>query len=278
MVHPIVYSKIIGNRVVSSLPLILLHGLLGNHRNMNLTARFYEKEGYEVHMLDARNHGSNPHVPEMTYPDMADDLFRYLDFHKIKRCVAIGFSMGGKQLMSAAVSDPHRFAGIVVGDIAPVRYSLANWDIPVIIDALRRINLTGGPSSIYSLSHSPSHSRLEVEEQLKPSIPEKDVRSFIMTNFLTDPPRWRMNLDAIYRHLDDIAGFPYDPSLHSFDKDALFVRGTRSRLLDPKFFADVKAFFPKAEFKDIDAGHWIHNEQPDVFHSVTNDFLYRFRD
>jgi pimeloyl-ACP methyl ester carboxylesterase len=259
------HAMIAGAKTASELPLILVHGLFGNMRNLGLVARHAVSLGFEVHSVDVRNHGNvNPHLPEMDFRVMADDLLRYLDARSISDCVLLGFSLGGKISMATALTQPDRVAGLIVGDIAPVKYSQRNWDIPDVLKAIQQIDLSRQPG------------RLEVDAELAKTVHEKDVRSFIMTNYLTDPSRWRMNVDAIAANLDAIADFPFSSETHKFPKPALFIRGSRSRLLSEKYFEQVKAFFPRASIESLDAGHWVHNERPQQFHDLVSNYLQQF--
>jgi len=55
-------------------PLILLHGLFGSLENLGGIARRLE-DGWQIHALDERNHGSSPHTDDMDYPAMAEDVW-----------------------------------------------------------------------------------------------------------------------------------------------------------------------------------------------------------
>ena len=53
----------------------------------------------QVYILDSRNHGESPHVPEMTYDLMARDTVEFLKEREIERTVLVGHSMGGALAM-----------------------------------------------------------------------------------------------------------------------------------------------------------------------------------
>ena len=54
--------------------------------------------------MDARNHGTSTHNPELTYEAMTSDLKHLLAQLHIGKCVLIGHSMGGKVAMTTALS------------------------------------------------------------------------------------------------------------------------------------------------------------------------------
>ena len=102
-------------------PLILLHGLFGSLENLGGIARRLE-DGWQIHALDERNHGSSPHTDDMDYPAMAEDVIAYLDAQGIEKASLLGHSMGGKVAMQVALKHPERVRSLIVADISPVTY------------------------------------------------------------------------------------------------------------------------------------------------------------
>ncbi|MCS5563640.1 MAG: alpha/beta fold hydrolase, partial [Oleiphilaceae bacterium] len=99
-------------------PLILLHGLFGSLENLGGIARRLE-DGWQIHALDERNHGSSPHTDDMDYPAMAEDVIAYLDAQGIEKASLLGHSMGGKVAMQVALKHPERVRSLIVADISP---------------------------------------------------------------------------------------------------------------------------------------------------------------
>jgi len=57
----------------------------------------------QVLTMDARNHGSSPHSPLMTYEAMSVDVQHLLAHLGIHKCILVGHSMGGKTAMVLAL-------------------------------------------------------------------------------------------------------------------------------------------------------------------------------
>lgn len=55
-------------------PLVILHGLLGNHRNFYTLSNKVFKEKRDIYLVDLRNHGQSPWDNEITYEAMQNDL------------------------------------------------------------------------------------------------------------------------------------------------------------------------------------------------------------
>ena len=69
--------------------------------------------------------------------------------------------------------------------------------------------------------------------------------------------------------------FPFkDPEETHFDGPALFVRGTRSHYVADESLPLIGRFFPRFELLDIDCGHWVISEQPELFNQgMTNSSI-----
>ena len=66
----LVYAKVEG----TGKTFVILHGFLGMSDNWKSFGNQVAAEGYEVHMLDMRNHGRSFHSEDFTYQDMVQDV------------------------------------------------------------------------------------------------------------------------------------------------------------------------------------------------------------
>ena len=63
-----------------------------------------------------------------------------------------------------------------------------------------------------------------------------------------------------------MGNFPFDDTDEvSFGGPSLFVRGTRSHYVPDGILPTIRRFFPNFELQDIDCGHWVISEQPELF-------------
>lgn len=77
-------------------PMLIIHGFLGMGDNWKTLANKFAEEGYEVHLLDMRNHGRSPHTDEMSYEAMATDVLGYCKDKGLEKIILLGHSMGEK--------------------------------------------------------------------------------------------------------------------------------------------------------------------------------------
>jgi pimeloyl-ACP methyl ester carboxylesterase len=85
----------VGERDASLPPLVVFHGLLGSCSNFRVVNRFAPVvSGRRVILADVCNHGASPHVEEMPFEAMANDVVRLLDRINEPRCILLGHSLG----------------------------------------------------------------------------------------------------------------------------------------------------------------------------------------
>lgn len=240
-------------------PLVLLHGLFGSGTNLRGLAKRLAG-AHRVILADLRNHGRSPHTPGMTYMDMADDLDALLGHLKADRADFVGHSMGGKAAMVLALTRAQRVRRLVVIDVAPVVYK---HSYTALIGALRKLDL------------SRLRSRGDADSALATAVPDEATRMFLLQNLVSEAGRfrWRLNLDALERHMDVIVGFPELPG-RRFHGPALFVAGEQSDYVRSEHESRIVDLFPQARIAQISgAGHWVHVDQPTALFETLQGFL-----
>jgi pimeloyl-ACP methyl ester carboxylesterase len=250
------YSKIEG----SGQPLVIMHGFLGMSDNWKTLATQFAENGFEVHSLDLRNHGRSTQSAEFNYQLMVDDVVEYCKGKNLKSIYLLGHSMGGKVAMFTATQFPNLVEKLIVADIG-VKYYQPHHD--EILNGLAAVDFSKKPS------------RSDVEEILTPYIPDFGTRQFLMKSLYWKEPGqldFRFNLQAFIANKDIIGDALAENTL--FNKPTLFLKGANSRYILDDDFAEIKRHFPQAELETIlNAGHWLHAENPTEFYDKTMLFL-----
>ncbi|XP_004550252.2 sn-1-specific diacylglycerol lipase ABHD11 [Maylandia zebra] len=249
-----------------STPLVFLHGLFGSKSNFHSIAKsLVQRTGRKVLTVDARNHGNSPHNPVLTYEAMANDLNHLLAQLHIDKCILIGHSMGGKTAMTTALTQPALVERLVVVDISPAQSS-TRTNFRYYIQAMQEMKI--------STDIPRSTARRMAEDQLRSLVKEHSVRQFLLTNLVEQNGHyaWRVNLEAISAHLDDIMSFPnFDTG---YDGPTLFLGGASSAYISSDDYPEIQRLFPNADIQYIpDASHWIHADKPLDFISSIISFL-----
>ncbi|XP_028840772.1 sn-1-specific diacylglycerol lipase ABHD11 isoform X1 [Denticeps clupeoides] len=247
-------------------PLVFLHGLFGCKSNFHSIAKsLVQRTGRKVLTVDARNHGNSPHSPILTYEAMTNDLQHLLSQLRIGKCVLIGHSMGGKVAMTTALLQPNIVERLVVVDISPAHTSV-HTNFHTYIRALKEVKVTGNLPR--------STARRLAEDQLRKHIKEHTVRQFLLTNLVEQNGdyAWRVNLEAISNHMEDILNFP--EFNQCYNGPTLFLGGNNSDYITSEDYPEIQRLFPNADIQYIpDASHWIHADKPLDFISSIITFL-----
>ena len=250
------YSKIEGK----GKPLIILHGFLGMSDNWKTIGTQFAANGFQVHMLDLRNHGRSFHSEEFNYEAMMSDVAEYCRFHQLTNIDIIGHSMGGKVAMLLAVEHPEMVEKLVVADIGPKYYPSHHQ---AILAGLNAVDFSQKPD------------RNQVEEVLKKYISDLGTRQFLMKSLFWKEPgqlAFRFNLDVFNKKIEQIGTALTDSQ--RFDKPTLFIRGGNSKYILDDDFQTIQSHFQDSKVETIpNVGHWLHAENPQLFFEIVIDFL-----
>ena len=252
----ILHSKILGE----GQPFIILHGFLGMSDNWKTLGTQYSENGFQVHLIDQRNHGKSFHSEEFNYDLLSDDVINYMDHHNIDSAYVMGHSMGGKTAMQLATSHPERVTKLIVADIAP-KYYPPHHDF--IFNGLSHLDF------------DQISDRREADDELAKHIKVKGIRQFLLKNLYwvkKEKLGFRFNFDVLKNRMEEIGENIFPNAI--YDGPTLFLRGDRSEYIQPYDFAEIKRHFPNAQIETIDkAGHWLHAENPKQFYEKSFSFL-----
>lgn len=250
------YSKIEGE----GKPLLILHGFLGMSDNWKTMGAQFAANGFQVHLLDLRNHGRSFHSKEFSYEVMVQDVFEYCQANNLKKVNILGHSMGGKTAMLFAVIYPEMVEKLIVADIGPKFYPQHHQTI---LEGLNAVDFSLKPS------------RNEVEEIVAKYITDFGTRQFLLKSLYWQEMgqlAFRFNLAAFNIHIDEIGKSLPEEAI--FNKPTLFVRGGNSNYILDSDFITIKNYFPNSTIETIpNVGHWLHAENPKLFYEITNSFL-----
>lgn len=252
----LLHSNILGE----GKPFVILHGFLGMSDNWKTLGQKFSENGFQVHLLDQRNHGKSFHSDEFNYEALAEDLNDYCESKELNDIVLLGHSMGGKVAMLFATLYPEKVSKLMVADISPRFYPVHH---DVILNGLSALNF------------DELKSRGEADEVLSEYVSDFGTRQFLLKNlYWVEKGKLglRMNLEVLKNEVAEI-GEPL-PSQARFEKNTLFLKGDRSEYVGLEDEIIIKNHFPKAKVVTIaNAGHWLHAENPDDFFEEVIQFI-----
>lgn len=252
----ILHSSIVGE----GKPFIILHGFLGMGDNWKTLGNQFAEDGFEVHLVDQRNHGRSFWDDEFNYEIMAEDLKKYCEHYNLEDIILLGHSMGGKTAMLFATEYPQLVSKLLVADISP-RFYPVHHDI--ILNGLSALNF------------KEIKSRGQADKILSAYVDDFGTRQFLLKNLY-----WvekgqlglRINLEVLRNEVAEVGESL--PSYSLFQGNTLFLRGDRSEYIGPDDEAIINRQFPNAEIVTIaNAGHWLHAENPEDFYNSVINFV-----
>jgi pimeloyl-ACP methyl ester carboxylesterase len=253
----ILHSKVFGE----GKPLVILHGLFGMLDNWQGLAKKFG-QFFETHIVDQRNHGKSFHAEAHSYELMCSDLLQYLDSQGLDKVYLLGHSMGGKTAMLFATKYPERVEKLVVVDIAPKYYAPHHQEILV---------------GLYAVENAKVASRKEADEILSAHFSQVGVRQFLLKNLCwktEEELSFKFNLEVLSKEIQNIGEALIEAAV--FTEPTLFIDGETSNYIKPEDQGLIEKHFPDSEIVEIvNAGHWVHAENPkDFFEEVSRFLIY----
>ncbi|WBX76082.1 alpha/beta fold hydrolase [Tenacibaculum ovolyticum] len=252
----ILHSRIVGE----GKPLLILHGYFGMGDNWKTHANSLAKDGFQVHLIDQRNHGRSFHSDEFDYESMVIDLYNYIKHYQLEKVHLLGHSMGGKTVMLFATEYARLVDKLIVADISPRMYPPHHHDI------LKALN---------SVDFTMQNSRKLIDGKLSELISEVGIRQFLLKSVYRktkDELAFRFNLKSLTENNNEVGEAL--PSFTVFEGDTLFLKGENSGYISVNEEPIIEAHFPNSTIKSIrKAGHWLHAENPVDFYAEVIAFI-----
>ncbi|WP_328701774.1 alpha/beta fold hydrolase [Aestuariimicrobium ganziense] len=250
---------------------VFLHGLFGQGRNFHTIARSLCEADPSLRCLlvDLPDHGRSPWTQSFDYQAIADRVAAQDDLLTVDSpALLVGHSMGGKVAMQVALRHPTLVSHLVVVDISPAATDAIRRQFNPLVTALAGIDLT-------TLA-----SRQEADRELAVAVTNPGSRAFLLQNLRHDHHaehgrqwRWRMNLELIASHLDEIGDWRTDDG-QVFDGPVTWVAGADSDYVRDEHVDPMRELFPRTRRVTVkNSGHWVHADQPEAFTAILQKAL-----
>ncbi|KAJ3379918.1 hypothetical protein HDU92_006310 [Lobulomyces angularis] len=257
------FNSLVQSNYRNSTPLFILHGLFGSKQNFGaISKQIHQRLKSNIYTLDLRNHGDSFHSNTFNYQVMVNDVLNVAKSIGLNKINVLGHSMGAKVAMNLALNSSSVVNQLLIVDMAPVdmRMSKAMQNY---IDLMIQIDKKGVQSAN------------EADKILATEIPEKEIRSFLLTNLKQNNKglyKFRINLDSLKRNYQNLGKFEVDENCKFFGK-SLFIAGSKSDYVVKEREDSIQKYFPNSTIEYLDTGHWVHSERPKEFLSLVENFL-----
>lgn len=251
-------------------PVVMLHGIRGYAQTFAPLAQALQPS-FRTIAWDQRGRGASDWDPagnyyNDTYVRDIEDVVGHLGLGHFD---LLGHSMGGIAAYVYAAAHPDRIRRLVIEDAGPGASQDSAGSVRI------RQELLSAPRSFESWDAAVTFMR-----NLRPSVTE-EARLDRLRNMLKQHPDgtwgWQYDHDGIARaRLDPDPSRMVDlwPHVEALRAPTLVLRGSRSDYFRRETAEAVAARNPLVRWKEVaDAGHYIHDDQPEVVKDLVSSFL-----
>lgn len=224
----------------SGRPVVLVHGMGGDHRTWRSVAAVIRAAGRPVIAPDLRGHGRSGRSAAYRLNDFRDDLRFVLDELSVDSVDVVGHSLGAQSAVRLAMSEPDRVHRLVLEELPPMPRDQADLDEKITVGSSLGERLRGIGSA--------------VTNPLPLIRFDRRLGADIGAEFETADPAWWQRLPA--------AAMP-----------ALIISGGARSFLPPRHLRTVAETMSDGRFTVIDAGHSVHRDRRPQFLRAVGDFL-----
>lgn len=251
-------------------PIVMLHGIRGYARTFASLAKALLPR-FRTIAYDQRGRGESDWDPARQYYNDAyvRDLEAVVNQLGLKRFDLLGHSMGGIAAYVYAAANPERVRRLVIEDAGPGASDDSAGSVRI------RQELLSAPDSFESWDAA-----VEFMRKLRPTVTEA-ARLDRLRNMLKQRSdgTWTWQYDHLgiaEARLNPDPSRQVDlwPHVEAISCPTLILRGGRSDYLKKEAAEAMSARNPNLRWRDVaDAGHYVHDDQPQVFEDWVSSFL-----
>lgn len=239
---------------------VMLHGISRSGHSYDHIAPHFLDE-YRVIAMDLRGHGESDWSPNGAYlvEDFVKDLHALVEQLGLRDVVLTGCSMGGRVVQVYAGMYPDRVRKVIVADVGPERPEEVTTGLTARIT--REMEGWASEDELFaSLRRNPTR----VSETIHRTWVRFDTKKLPNGRIA-----WKYDPN-VTKGLGPIELWNY---IERIKAPTLYVVGGRSRLVPAETQEQLRAF-PTVEVVTIpEAGHYPHEETPEIFVAVVKAFL-----
>jgi pimeloyl-ACP methyl ester carboxylesterase len=242
-------------------PFIMLHGIGRSAHSYDHIAPHFQRD-YHVIAMDLRGHGDSDWHPAAAYlvEDYVNDLERLVEQLNLRGIVLTGSSTGGRVAQVYAGLHPDRVAKLIVEDVGPERPE----DISKGFAQRAQREMKGWASEEELLS---------TLRQGRTRVPEEMQR-----NWIRYETRRLENGRVVWKYDPAVTKGFVPTELWDYVKritaPTIYLLGAESNIVPPATQQRLEALLPHIRIVTVpNAGHYPHQETPQVFLAVVGAFL-----
>ncbi|WP_433521311.1 alpha/beta fold hydrolase [Nocardia pseudovaccinii] len=251
---------------------VMIHGLRSYAYTWEELAADLARD-HRVLALDLRGRGDSAWDPDRRYHHSAylHDLAQWVDGLQLRRFTLLGHSLGGAVALMYAGKHSDRVASLIIEDSGPGAAAAGAGAERIAAE------LASTPTQFDSLDGARAYWR-----SIRPNISDTALDSRVRHTLKQLPDgryRWRWDHAGISDARRTYPPVNLWPSLELLACPTLLVRGGRSDYCTAELAEQMRKRQPLLEIVTIgDAGHYVHDDQPERFSEQVRAFLTRHQE
>ncbi|MDL9937880.1 alpha/beta fold hydrolase [Gordonia sp. ABSL1-1] len=221
-------------------PVLLVHGMGGDHRTWRATAAMLRRGGRPVVSFDLRGHGHSGRTPNYLLADFAADAQVVVDALNIERADVIGHSLGAHTALRLAMARPELVDHLILEEVPPMARDASDLAEPVVMAATLGERVRG----LLALARDP-----------RPILRfDRAMADQVVAQFDNSAPDWWADLARV-------------------SAPTLVISGGDRSFLPTRHLQSLADALPDGRLVAIDAGHSVHRDARGEFLSAAAEFL-----
>lgn len=236
----------------AGIPLILCHGVGGNHAQMDVIAEPLSQI-FKVITPDARGHGNSDKPSGYTLTDHTNDILGIMDHFQLESIYLLGISMGSYIAKQVAFTVPDRIKRLIL--TVPKSNGITS--------SLDRI-IKAHHYDLIGMSHH------EIALKLLPHLAYNQKRMLEHIDIFETT----LNQEQFAAANKALAGFDFRKGLPAISAETLVISGKHDELNPPEWGRECADLIPNASFVEMPySGHVPMYEEPEAYLKLVTDFL-----
>ena len=260
-------------------PVVMIHGwpessYCWEHVSAHL------QSGLRIIAPDLRGLGDSERSPELEHYDkqaMAQDVISLLDGLGVESFNLVGHDWGGVVAQEIALAVPNRVTRMVIMNIALINNLKANREV---IETVR-----AGSGKAYWYQHFMQTPGLP--EAMIPGA-EAEWLGFFLATWSRTPfpedafdeylrtfriPGTARSSSNYYRAFNEDAKRWATLADHRWPMPSMYIYGNKDKVIIPQYLNHIEDCFESIRVEQVEAGHFLQEEQPEIVAGYLNDFL-----
>lgn len=233
-------------------PLILIHGIGGDHTQMDVITKPLSKH-FKTIALDCRGHGKSDKPDHYALQDHVNDILGIMDYYQIQTTYLLGVSMGSYISQAVAIAAPQKIEKLIL-------------TVP---------KSNGLTSSVQRLmkEHAKDLEGLNMH----------DTTLALLKYMTYDPERMKEHIDIFETNLSPeqftaankaLTNFDFRKGLPKVTAKTLVISGKYDGLNPPSEGKECASLIPNTTFVEMHySGHAPMYEEPETYRQIIEDFL-----